>query len=1201
MLQPRHAARVLAFTLALITSPAVVSSAAPPAPWGDLAAPETEAILAQDLLPAWAAREASAKARSLALEAVFSGDRPLHVAVPQLGAMALDELPVVEGRLRSLEGASERRAGERARLTAAIVANRPLVGVIEPAWTAMADAEDRADALERRLLLALKGWLREHAWARGEGREALLAPLRRRVVNARATLDAPDAEAQLTKAARAAQEIARTEELLRRLRDVAVAGAAPVPEPDEVLPVEAPFETRYGTALRLAMLAQSLQEASEQDLVLARLKQATEALTHELEPFAERELEAAELWDEAVRHAPEGLRPALQALADAIREQVEAQTAHAEEVQSTVAEAEQARLDPNAAAAFTAKLIEARLPAERRLQERTEASKAQRETLQQAYEDARSRLEASRETLLSAIEAGRAADRQAIDERYRALPALLAELRERARTLDGQLREAQRESIETLRRIEAERSRIREERQALLGVTEADVHRRRAEALDRWEDVLEREERLGRSRLSDLQDARNRVLALIPEVASVRSDLSRWASASARAEDRSGLLLELVDELSMVRPTYAATVRARWHRIQENPYQLLDLGVISSFIFGSFSLLLGAILWIAARRYSDVIIQAIIGYLHRVRHIGSLDLERLKPMLRRAVGTLVDVLGALLLLRFVPADLPELSVLLLLLFEIQLLRLVQATYDLAFAKAPSRRPALGYLEESAWKLGRRMALLVALWVAIRRVLLAFANDLLAGFATEHLVRVFAGWTLVAMILLFAYAWAPHLRKLASREVQEGWVRRWVALPPPTVLLNGPQSIGSMLVILYFAGRRWTYWLARRSAGARWLSALDVLRFGRSSRDEAKVERTPLTDEVKQKVLKVAAERVFIDRPKAREAIAREVQDWHRDDQQGLIALLGDAGEGLDTAIEHWSTAWKDQGFSLRKVMIDRRLKTKSDALSWLTEAFELPEVPTDVEQAAELLGVKLEPGLIVVDRMNHAFLRSVGGFEAVRTLLEVFHADGFDRCWILAFYRPSWRYLERLGTSVNVHLVRAVIDLVPLTAQQLRELAKDIAEQVELELDFSELARTGALAASAEQELEHAIDAYYRLLLGASAGNPSVAIGLWLGCLDDVGEGRVKVYISDALRGAGLPDLSDDHLFVLAAIRTHRSLTEAELVEVLNMAHIQVRAMVRQMIAMGLLSRDHSRIEIRRLRLPAVTLLLRRRHFLHWS
>lgn len=1198
MLGLGYIARVLGLVLAWVLVCTATSWAAPPDPWGDLTAPEAEARLSQEILPSWAAREASASARAQALEQVLAGERPLQVAVPQLGALALNELAVIEGRLRALDGAAERRIGERARLAAAVGAARPHVGLVQPAWTLMAEAEDRADALERRLLLALKGWLREHPWARAEGKAALLDPLRARVVEARAHLQDPDGGERLALAAIADQEIARTEQLVLRLRDVAVSGVAPLPEPEAAPPSDAAFEQRYGAALRLAMLADVVDEGAEIEAALAPAAAGLEEGSDQggAEPRA-----ALRRWEQALEHAPAALRGAILRRVELAREQLDEERSLADEARSTVAEAEEARQDPNVAAAFTARLIEARLPAEKRLQERTEASKARRESLQASYEEARSRLESAREVLLAAVEVGRSVDKSRIDGRYRELPALLVELREQARALDDHLGTVQRDNVEISRRIEAERARIRDERQALVGVTHTEVRERRAEALRRWGEVLDREEAFARSWVAELQEARDRILALIPEVASTRSELSRWSTSKARAEDRSGMLIELLDELSMVRPTYAATVRARWHKLREDPFQLLDLTVISTFVFGSFSLLLGAILWIIARRYSDVIVAFLLNYLGGLPQLSPPELHRLKPMLRRSVRTLVDVLGALLLLRFVPSDLPELSVLLLLLFEVQLLRFVQAVYDLVIARLPDRRPALAHLSEAAWRLGRRTVVVLALWVAIRRVLLAFAQDLLAGFATENLVRLSAGWTLVALLVVCAYAWAPHLRGRAGREVQEGWVRRWLAEPPPTVLLNGPQAVAALALITYFSVRRLVYLLARRSAGARWLSALDVIRFGRQSSAENQVERAPLSEPLKHAILRVAAHEVYVDRPKARAAMVKEIQDWHRDDQQGLIALLGDAGEGLDTAIERWSPEWAELGFPLIRVEVDRRLTSKVDALTWLAEQFDLPEIPEDVDQAAELLEEHLEPGLILVDRLNHAFLRSVGGFDAIRTLLEVFHADGFKRCWILAFYRPSWRYLERLGASVNVHLVRAVIDLVPLTAPQLRELSETVADKVGLELDFTDLAQRGALAGSLDQEREHAIEAYYRLLLGASAGNPSVAVGLWLSCLDAVEEGKVRVFVPDTLRGSALPELHDDHLFVLAALRTHRKLTEAELVEVLNVAHIQVRALVRQMVAMGLLARDRTFIEIRRLKLPAVTLLLRRRHFLHWS
>lgn len=1177
------------------------------------------AALDQELIPAWTARRLAAIARVEGLQALLDGERSWREATADLDIATLNEPVVIEGRLRALDRAAERRALDRARLRA-LPADGPLTTKLRSALGSTLDAEASAADLERRVLLGLRGWLRRAPWATADGLERLLAPWTSEIAVARAEVAErdsaeggqevdPEAEGAPSTAAGAAgsppgpAERARRADLERsailavvdQIRDAAALGIGSLPDPASDLALLASGDPSRAAVLRLAMLAAELPPPDAAPLI-AQIASATSDDSPALEPASRKADQIT-----ALEVAP----PAYRSVLDASIAAGQGDLADVEESQAdataTRSEADLVRRSEEATASLTARLIEGRVPAEERVASLTADLAHRSDTEHEAYEAARAQLAEARALAEEATSRRSAADRDEIDRVYRQLPRLLAELRDRARGLDVALAGYQREDVEASRRIEAERARIREERRALASVADPQVRARRALALDRWSDVLDAEAALIRQRIEELEQARDRNLGLIPEVAAGRTALWRWVSAEVRSEDRAMALREAADELLMVGPTYLASVRVRWLTFQEDPWWFLNLRMLSSLALGSLSLLVGLAVWLVVRRYTRGLALLLTRYLERVRSIGLLELASARPLVARVLRTAVDVLGALLLVRFVPPDLPELSVALLFFFEIQLIRLELSIFDLFIARRPALRPAVARLASPAWRIARLTVLGLGLWLALRRVALAFAQDLLAGFATEYLVRLATGWMLAVLLMVLLYAWAPHLRGEVARLARDGWVRRLFGTAPPTVLLNGLQAIGGVVVLSYFMARRLIYLLVRHGAGSRWISALDLLRFGRASADDSERERRPLEDQVVERLVAVATTSVYVERPKVRDALLKELREWRDDDRQGLIALLGDAGEGVDTALDHWSTAWEDEGFTARRVRIGQRLLLREDALAWLAEVFELPSVPDDVDEAAALLDAHLEPGLILVDRLNHAFLRRVGGFEALRTLLEVFHADGLKRCYILAFYRPSWKYLERLGSTVNVHLVRAVHDLAPLTAAALRELTEKIVHQAEMTLDFDSLMRSGALAATPEEEREQAIEAFYRLLATHSSGNPSIAVKLWLSCLEIHEPGVLRVRVSDALRGNHLPELIDDQLFVLAALRTHRTLTEAELSEVLNMGPTQVRALVRQMIALDLLVRRGGNLCIDRHRLPSVTALLRRRHFLHWS
>ena len=197
--------------------------------------------------------------------------------------------------------------------------------------------------------------------------------------------------------------------------------------------------------------------------------------------------------------------------------------------------------------------------------------------------------------------------------------------------------------------------------------------------------------------------------------------------------------------------------------------------------------------------------------------------------------------------------------------------------------------------------------------------------------------------------------------------------------------------------------------------------------------------------------------------------------------------------------------------------------------------------------------------------------------------------------------RPAWAYLSRLGSLVNVEVLRKVIVLDPFDQRQVRELALTRLEKMGIEADFSGVVRNSIFAGDPELELERATATFFRLLAEASEGNPSVALEMWVRCLEPgAEEGRLQVRLDDCLSAFVLEETTDGDLFV-TAVRTQNIIAERELVRVTNMSPAQVRSTVKHLHSMGVLSTDNDRVWIEPLFLPVVSRTLRRRRFIPWS
>lgn len=1169
--------------------------------------------LEQQAQPALRQRLERARARVRTLDLVQRGRATLTQALPQTDPSRLHDPTWVGARLNALDDLAEVRAAEAATLVPPGRTGQATARLLVEAHT----NEEKADAAERRILVGARAWIKEQPWMSKDALRSVTAPLDARI-EATQGLD-PDDEANAAALADSLHAAAERDRMARRvaaLREHRLGGGPVPPTDDDVARLDAPT-TRGGALRRLGWTRPFLAEAPARTLDLAMAPalaaevaavQAADAHQSPVEPLAPDEAAAALQAAQAARLvAP----PALAELYDARIRRAQAAVARSQAAgtpdassAATAQEAAEAREAEGATAERTAAIIEMRVPAEERAQQLGETLTKHLGAFERVRTKADRVLEAGRNAVAT-LEAGGKAP-ATLDTTYANLRGLLAESRAQARTVDRD-RFAIGDRIAESRVIAArDDARIAEETAALEDVRDPDVRRDRAVALERWAEARAQEDLLENKLVTTLDDAHDQSLTRVREAATLRAALSSRVSSTQRSLDYEGLATEAVDEVSLIGPTYVATQRERLRAWQQDPWWFLKLHILTNVVLGSAWLLAAAAVWFVARRYADSLVGGVIERVTRRWGLRSSDLDPLRSPVRRALISFVDVVAAWALFGVVPASVPELSVALLFIFEVQLLRLELAIYELLCAQRPAYRPAMFRLTPKAWRLGWRSVLALGLWLSGYRVLHAFTRDVLSGFATDILLGWLAAVILVVLVVTLLYLWAPIVRARVRVHGRDSWITRLLGGDPPTVLLGAPQAIGGLAFVTVVGLRGLAFRVARQGVVARWFAALDRYRLGRPDDSTAEVV-TSISDEVRAALVAKASTRAYEDRPQVRLTLTKALKSWRSERRQGLVALLGDSGEGRGVLLRAWADGGGTGDLPVRWVDIDQRLVTERDALVWLANAFELATVPADVDQAVDALQACLDEGVMVVTGLHLAFLRTVGGFGAVRVLLEVFHGDGRDRFWVLAFYRPAWRYLERLGGSLNTQLVRSVVDMPPLDGDALQRMTTRLAEDAGYTLDFNQLVSTGALAGDAEVEYRRAIESYYRLLETASAGNPAVALELWLGCLIELppeeteSSARLQVNVTRDIRVAPRGDLGDDQLFVLAAVRTQGEVDEANLAEVLNMNVVQVRAIVRQLLSRDILDSTARGLYVARACLPSITLTLRRRHFLHWS
>ena len=337
--------------------------------------------------------------------------------------------------------------------------------------------------------------------------------------------------------------------------------------------------------------------------------------------------------------------------------------------------------------------------------------------------------------------------------------------------------------------------------------------------------------------------------------------------------------------------------------------------------------------------------------------------------------------------------------------------------------------------------------------------------------------------------------------------------------------------------------------------------------------------------------------VLVERPREMKALRDAFDAWETEAGHGTVAVLGDPGSGKTTFALAAGKGLESLGHEVNTVAIRKRLLTKSDVYEWLATNLDLPSAVTASRSELVAALSSGEQRVVVVDRCEKLFLRTVGGFEGVDEFLDLATLTNHRIFWILVFDSFPWDYLHRVRDRRG--FFREIVRLRPFDDAQLRELIERRNEAAGIFPDFDRLTG-GEDRADQYFEVVKTSAGYYRLLAEYSRGNLRVALHFWLRSLVMEDDGKVHVSLFRRPDAKQLRSLDDDFLFALTAIAQHRALSVRELAEILDLEPGEVEVTVNLLRETGYIEPARSgRLRIAVQMFFPVINRLREENFLH--
>lgn len=312
-------------------------------------------------------------------------------------------------------------------------------------------------------------------------------------------------------------------------------------------------------------------------------------------------------------------------------------------------------------------------------------------------------------------------------------------------------------------------------------------------------------------------------------------------------------------------------------------------------------------------------------------------------------------------------------------------------------------------------------------------------------------------------------------------------------------------------------------------------------------------------------------------------------------EENSLLLSGERGAGKSVALEHLQQWLQTEhpDINVRSISVPPKTCSKASVANLLANA--LADENIDNPAALVKTDGQRQPTVVILENAQNFFLRDVGSLEGWETVLAFTKARVANIFWVVSINNQSWAYLSRVFGGD--YQFSAVLRTRPWSQSEIRSLILSRHQQTGFTLQYDDvlLSTRGPEAGS----VRNAEQLYFSLLWDSCGGNPLLGLTLWLSSLTINGK-KVVVGLPTEVSPSQLEHLSDELLFVYAALLIHENLTSDELVAATALTESTVRAALKSAFDTGFIKRSEDRRHrIMPLWYPAITKLLTRKNLLH--
>lgn len=273
-------------------------------------------------------------------------------------------------------------------------------------------------------------------------------------------------------------------------------------------------------------------------------------------------------------------------------------------------------------------------------------------------------------------------------------------------------------------------------------------------------------------------------------------------------------------------------------------------------------------------------------------------------------------------------------------------------------------------------------------------------------------------------------------------------------------------------------------------------------------------------------------------------------------EENSVAIHSEKGIGKSKFLER--IAIDNDSLKVIKIKFDKKITSKADLVRIISSNFQEEIQKGDLFKFLSICDKKI---IITLDDCHNLFLTKENGFEALKAFFNLLvKIDNPNLLWISTFGSFPWNYLQH-ALKIDKYF-RHILRLSRWSDENIKDLIINKHLKTGFTLTYDPLIFT-INTINSKKEFEDLQLKFFQIIWSQSRGNPTIAIFLWISCVNQIHTKTIKVTLPSMAKSNNLNNLSDDHLFVYGAIIKHQNLSIREISDILSLSRGEILNIVR--------------------------------------